>query len=332
MLGFLAPLVTGTGAALGRSALIRAAPKAMNSAWNWTKSLLSKKPTFAGLIMASGLPTIAATIDNATGNRISGALLKTPIGPALEKFLKFKEFSNDQEATVVANSATNYLVENGRLKENAPDYDRSKSIIKALGHLAIGDEFGAATKAAELGIETSDLVAALNQAREENPNGAPKDLGVAAFQKLREKLREKDSKLEAAKEFSTAAAAAPAVAPATASVATPDAVVEPQVTRSETPKSVKQRKRLSLDDVSNEGISTIFEKAADNAGFMGMIMRGISFISGLFGQKANFQRWALDNVMTKAKYKALQAANGRGNVVSRMGGLEQGFNIPEPAY
>ena len=296
MVAFLAPLVPAAGAALmtaGRWALMRAAPSALRAG----TSLFSKKLTVGSAAALATAPTLVSMLDNSTGNALSESLLNTPVAPAIEKLLEVNEFSNNQKASVVTNLIDNGLENRGHLNESDPDYERSKRMTEALGHLIVGDTVGSASIASDLGIQQSDLIESYNQAKAANPDGTIEDIGTASFVNLREEMRQGDLQKEAS-------VAAPAVKENNGSQ-----------------RTGLSGKDFSLDGMSNEGISAVFEAATDKAGFMGFVYKAISSIAGMFGDsaQAGAQKIMLGMVDMETKTAALQKASENGMLESRLG-------------
>tara|TARA_B100001989_G_scaffold251270_2_gene230112 strand:+ start:393 stop:1337 length:945 start_codon:yes stop_codon:yes gene_type:complete len=283
----------------GRWALTRAAPSVLNAG----RSLLSKKLTVGSTLAltAATSPTLWSALDNSTGNALSETLLKTPVGPAVEKLLEVDEWSKDQKATVVSNLIDSHLESKGHLDPNADNYERSKRMTEALGHIIVGDEIGAASIASDLGIQTSDIVESYNRAKTANPDATIQEVGKASFLNLREKL-DHQQELQASRELATT----------------------PETTQSIPSISPSRQNNFNLDSLSDDKISDIFNAAMDKEGFMGFVNKGISFFAGFIGLKRTFEASVVSKILlnpeqTEAKVAALQKAQQNGMVVSRMG-------------
>ncbi|MBP7760137.1 MAG: hypothetical protein KA099_12655 [Alphaproteobacteria bacterium] len=278
-------------------------------------ALFGKNMTLGGAAAVAAGPTLISALDNATGNALSETLIKTPIGPALEALLKAHEWSQDQKALVVTNLIDGELEKRGLLSKTDPDYQRSKSMSKALGHLIVGDPVGAASIASELGIETSDLVESYNQAKAANPNGTIQEVGAASFANLREKVRQRALQRSAVSQPQVSGAASPV--PSSTPLSTPSTA--PPAGGS---AASSRATSVSLEGLSNESISSAFEAAADmKGGIVGFLMKTASAISGIFGQSAQayMQKTMLTMLDTETRLAALQQGARNGQVVSRLG-------------
>ncbi len=280
--------------AAGRFLLARAAPALIRGAG----SLFTKKLTIGSAIAMSAAPTALSFLDNKTGNAISEALIKSPVGQGLEKLLSMNEWSQDQKASVVSNLVIDQLEARGSVSSNDADYERTKKIADAFGHIAIGDQIGAATIATNLGINTSDLVASYNEAKDQNPNASMADIGVLSFNNLRNKIRQQE--LDAS----------------TQNLQQTQQIEQKQRTVAPSPSG-----SAGISALSGKQLSSAFDTAADNAGFMGMVLKGVSLLAGIFGEsvQAGFQKWALSNMETTARHATLETASKAGNTFSKFG-------------
>jgi hypothetical protein len=168
---------------------MRAAPSLFRGAGK----LLTSKYTIGGMVAAQAAPTVLSYADNKTGNVVSRALLDTPVGPALEAALKTMEWANDQPATVVAKNIEAMLLEKGVVRADDPDFERSQKIIEASGHAITGDMIGAAGVLSDLDLAPSDLMAAYNKAKADNPDGSLQEVGQAMFTDIRKSLDSRPS-------------------------------------------------------------------------------------------------------------------------------------------
>lgn len=283
----------------GRWALTKAAPWVL-------RNTLGRKLSLGGALTIAAAPTLLSKIDNETDNALSEALLESSIGPALQTLLEVNEWSNGEKASVVTNLIDNQLEERNHLSPDDEDYARSKRMTEALGHIIIGDQIGAANIAAELGVQTSDIVESYNKARAQNPEGSLQDVGAMSFVYLREKVRQNDLQADQTAPDNIA----------------PDATAGTVPYPNSSPNSSPNRERFSLDNLSNDGISAAFDVAAEmKGGFEGFVMKTVSFLSGIFGSnaKAFMQKTMLNMVDTETRLASLQQAARNGNLVSRMG-------------
>lgn len=153
----------------------------------------TSKFTVGAAVAYEVAPTALAVLDNATGNRISETLLKTPVGGLIEAVLGVNEYSNDQIASVLSSTMERFLMEKGALDASSDNFEHSQKIVKALSHAVIGDEPGALTALSGTGLDPSDVVGAYNQAKAANPDGTLQDVALAAFTTLQSELDNKQS-------------------------------------------------------------------------------------------------------------------------------------------
>lgn len=92
------------------------------------------------------------------------------------------------------------LKERDVISEDDPDYETSERIANAVGHVLIGDMVGAATAASELGVEPSDIVAAIQRARHDNPDASLGEIGAIAFTDVKQQVIEARREQEAPEE------------------------------------------------------------------------------------------------------------------------------------
>lgn len=263
-------------------------------------SLFNKKLTIGSAAAMAAAPTALSFLDNQTGNKLSKALIESPMGEAVEKVLSVNEWSNDQKSAVISNTITDQLEKRGKLDPNSEDYATQKQMADALGHIIIGDQIGAANAAANLGVNPSDLMASYNDARRQNPNGSMGDVSAQAFENLQQRIERNRAAQQDAD-----------------LVRTQNAQTQ-QGTH--TPSSSQSRPQGTQIDL-NQQISSAFEQAADNAGWTGSLMKGISFVIGIFNDNAQtqFQKFALSMMGVEEKFDRLQDGIRNNRVTSALG-------------
>lgn len=248
--------------------------------------------------------------------------------------MRVNEFAHGQQAGMVSNAIEKVMRDNGHLDESSPDYETQLQIIDVVSHAAIGDELGAFNKASAYGMDPSDVVGAYNEERALNPDASLRDIGAATVQNAARRVRERKEGLERNGErmlsdrlISQTPFAAAATAAVTGETADNEEEVE-STARTVLRETINQENpiqsnlsNVDIEQLSSDSLSNVFDAATDRMGFMGMIVKGISALAGIFGQNAQegFQRMVLGSVESETRYAALQTASQAGNLVSRMG-------------
>lgn len=159
--------------------------------------LLSRRLTVGGTAAMMAAPTALSAIDNLTGNELSERLMDLPFGDAIAAVLGVGEWANEQQASVVSNAILHQLKERDVISEDDADYETSERIANVIGHVIVGDSIGAATAAAELGVQPSDIAAAIQRARDENPGASFGEIGAIAFADVKQQVIEARREQEA---------------------------------------------------------------------------------------------------------------------------------------
>ncbi|MGN7438496.1 MAG: hypothetical protein ACTHOO_07605 [Alcanivorax sp.] len=300
--------------------------RGLSGAWNVGKSILGRNMTLGTTLGVASLPITVPLLDNATGNVASEALLNSPLGKPLETLLEINEFTKGQQASMVSNAIETVMSDNGQLDESSPDYETSTQIIEVVSHAVVGDEIGAYNKASAYGLDPSDVMEAYNEERARNPDARLRDIGAATVQNAARRVQERKEELARNGErrltdgFVTESQIAGG---GLAAVTLNEVTTAPSQNRDRAPETDRTQMDVStdIDQLSSDSLSRVFDAATDRMGFMGMIVKGISALAGIFGQNAKdgFQRMVLGSVESETKYAALQSASQAGNLVSRMG-------------
>lgn len=292
--------------------------RGLGTAWQLGKGILGRKMTLGMTAAVATTPITVPILDNATGNVASEALLDSPIGKPLENLLKVNEFVKGQQAGMVSNAIEKLMTDNGQLDESSPDYETTSQIVDVVSHALIGDEIGAFNKASAYGLDPSDIMAAYNEEKAKNPDARLRDIGAATVHNAARRVRERKEELarngetrltDALIRDSQVAAGGAALSQVTTTAETQNESID------EDPSGI------DIDQLSTDSLSKVFDAATDRMGFMGFLVKGISALAGIFGQKAQtgFQKMVIGSLEADAKYAALQSASQAGKVVSRMG-------------
>ena len=315
--------------------------RGLGAAWRGGRALLGRNLTVGTTLAVASAPVVLPMIDNATGNAASEAILDTPLGKPLEMFLRLNEFAKGQQAGMVSNGIEKIMRDTDQLDESSPDYETQLQIIDVASHVLVNDQLGAFNKASSYGIDPSDIVAAVNEERAKNPDATIREIGAATVQNAARRVRERKESLERDGERTLSdrvISQTPFAAAATAAVTgeeeeaedTATTVLRETINRgNELPTEIGN---VDMGQLDPDSLSSVFDAATDRMGFMGMIVKGISMLAGIFGQKAAFQEMVLNSVESETKYAALQTASRAGNLVSRMGnpfnlGRDQGLTL-----
>jgi len=321
--------------------------RGLGAAWRFGRGVLGSKMTLGSTLAVATAPITLPIIDNATGNVASEAILDSPLGRPLEALMRVNEYAHGEQAGMVSNAIEKVMHDHDQLDENSPDYETQLQIIDVTSHLIVQDHIGAFNKASSYGIDPSDIVAAYNEERALNPDASLREIGPAAVQNAARRVRERKEELERNGERTLTdrvVGQTPFAAAATAAMSGETSEEEEEVestARTVLRETINQENPIQsnlssvdIEQLSSDSLSNVFDAATDRMGFMGMIVKGISALAGIFGQNAQegFQRMVLGSVESETRYAALQTASQAGNLVSRMGnpfnlGRDQGLTL-----
>lgn len=320
----------------------------------------SRNVTVGGAIALANAPLILAAADNATGHKLSEAVLDTPLEPILENILALGTWASNEKAAVPAHHIEQYLIEHGHINPETDDparYEQTQALIMAVSHAAIGQPYSAVLSLDGVDMNPDDVVAAWAKARRDHPELSIREQGALAFNDLMDQVdqqRTLTAQSRAQQPSSTpyaeddVAANDGAVIPDThmqggSQAGTPAAVLADQRRRTEggleTEEAVEAGRRLvdqARDAVASQGInSTNFSVAAlsgaslasvfDKVAGDNWLMKVGNWIAGLFGERAQagFQRLALAQSDTQEVYAAFRESAAEGRLVSNDPGSDR---------
>ena len=305
---------------------------------NIVKGAAGTKMTVGGAIALSQAPTIFAVTDGMTGHQVSEKLIDTPIiGPALQGFLSLNEYSNGAKATMVSNAVQYKMKQQGHLSTTDPDIDTKRKIIDVLGHVVVGDEIGAATRATELGIDPSDVVAAYNEEKSRNPNATVGELGSHVVNNVNERIKQQNlQRNKTTDQARSDRAIADANLTASTGITAPNAAgAGVGAAISQQADATMETAQASLENLSRDGLSKAFDEATDRMGVAGWILKGVAAVSSLFGQSAEsfVKKQILGSIDSNIRLQSLRVAGQAGQLTSRLGDkFDIGGHKPQLAH
>ncbi len=261
----------------GKWIATQAIPFAAKKGWGALTSVFGAKMTVGGALTLSQLPTAISYLDGIIDHKLSSFMAQTPFSEALQSYLEYTEWGNEQKANVISHHLEKHLTDQGMISPDDPDYARSQRLISAVSHLTVLDSFGAATKAADMDVNPSDLLESMHEARAENPDATKAEILEATFANLQTKVREQS------------------ISP-----------VEERLNSATSQAS-------SIDTLSATDLQSAFSVAADHAGFEGFMMKGITYLSGIFGTTVQntVTKWAFSNLDESAQRAGLTSLFNR---------------------
>jgi len=278
------------------------------------KKMLAYQAGATAMLASAGLGLAVAEnqSDGAFSQSVIGGLQKI-VGK--ENALKLAELGlktgvalSAEETDAKVSVLMNSLRATEQFEEGELETEEAQRTAKLFVYAAHGDIIGVGNTAAKMDLQFDDVVGAYSDALEENENASQAVVFKATTKNLQARIEER--KQEIRNQAENTATTIAATAATTASVGSASAVFE----------TVSGEVKATLSSLSDAGISTAFNTAAENSGFLGgLVMNVVASFLDVFMEKEDAQRIALGLIGAEAAQEAINHAATEGLTRSATG-------------